>query len=86
MRRRDLIAALAAASLAPARVFAQAQPKMLRVGLVSVIPRTAPHYAALEKRMTELGYEEGKNFAFEFIQTENVEGYNPLSPSWLGAR
>jgi len=75
MRRRDLIAALAAASLAPTRVLAQVPPKMLRVGLASVIPRTAPHYAALEKRMTELGYEEGKNFAFEFIQTENMEGY-----------
>ncbi|MFI5024026.1 MAG: ABC transporter substrate-binding protein [Alphaproteobacteria bacterium] len=75
MRRRDLLAALAAAALAPTRVFAQAQPKMLRVGFVTGRPRTAPYVAAFEKKMAELGYEEGKNFAFEFIQTENIEGY-----------
>ncbi|HKO09036.1 MAG TPA: ABC transporter substrate-binding protein [Alphaproteobacteria bacterium] len=75
MRRRDLIVALAAASLVPTRVFAQAQPKMLRVGFVSVLPRTVPHYVAFEKRMAELGYEEGKNFAFEFLETKSIEGY-----------
>jgi putative tryptophan/tyrosine transport system substrate-binding protein len=75
MRRRDFIAALAAATLAPTRVFAQAQPKVLRVGLASVFPRTAPQYVAFEKRMAELGYEEGKNFALEFLQAKSIEGY-----------
>jgi putative tryptophan/tyrosine transport system substrate-binding protein len=75
MRRRGLLAALAAASLAPTRVFAQAQPKMLRVGLVGIGPRTAPYFAAFEKRMAELGYEEGKNFAFEFLQTKSFEDF-----------
>jgi putative ABC transport system substrate-binding protein len=75
MKRRDLLVAIAAASLAPTRVFAQAQPNMLYVGLVGALPRTAPIYAAFEKRMAELGYEEGKNFAFEFLQTKSVEDY-----------
>ncbi|MGO8865664.1 MAG: ABC transporter substrate-binding protein [Alphaproteobacteria bacterium] len=75
MRRRDLIAALAAASLASMRVFAQVPPKMLRVGSVSTLARTEPEFAAFEKRMAELGYEEGKNFAFEFLQTKSIEGY-----------
>ncbi|MFI5022402.1 MAG: ABC transporter substrate-binding protein [Alphaproteobacteria bacterium] len=75
MRRRDLIAALAATSLAPTRVLAQAQPKMLRVGLVLITPRTAPHNVAFRKRMAELGYEEGKNFTFEFLQAQNLEDY-----------
>lgn len=75
MRRRNLIAALAAVSLAPARVFAQGQPKMLRVGTVSTSARTQPQFVAFEKRMAELGYEEGKNFTFEFLQTKNFEGY-----------
>src|SRR5271165_3401298 len=34
MKRRDLLVAIAAASLAPTRAFAQAQPKLLSVGLV----------------------------------------------------
>ena len=75
MRRRDLLAALAAASLAPTRVFAQAPAKMLRVGLVSIFPRAAPQFTAFTKRMAELGYEEDKNFAFEFLQAKSVEGY-----------
>jgi len=75
MRRRDLIAALAAASLVTTRVFAQMPPKMLRVGLVSIRPRTASYFTAFAKRMTELGYEEGKNFAIGFVQAQNFEDY-----------
>jgi putative ABC transport system substrate-binding protein len=75
MRRRDLIAVLAAASLVPARIFAQAPPKMLRVGLVNIFPRTAPQDAAFEKRMAELGYEEGRNFTLEFVQAKSIEDY-----------
>jgi hypothetical protein len=38
---------------------------MLRVGYSGMLPREAPHYAAFEKRMTELGDQEGRNFRFE---------------------
>ena len=38
-------------------------------------PQDAPHYANFLKRMAELGYQEGRNFTFDYIQTPNVEGY-----------
>jgi putative ABC transport system substrate-binding protein len=46
------------------------------VGVTSVQSRTAPVYLAFAKRMAELGYEEGKNFTFEFVQAPNVAGYS----------
>jgi len=51
------------------------QPKMLRVGYSGIMPRDAPHYAAFEKRMAELGYQQGRNFTFEYIQAPSIEGY-----------
>src|SRR5258705_3379608 len=48
---------------------------MLRVGFVGMQPREAPHYANFLKRMPELGYQEGRNFTFDYIQTPNIEGY-----------
>ena len=53
---------------------AQPQPRMLRVGFVGVQPRESPFYGAFLERMAELGYQEGRNFTFEYIQTPNVEG------------
>src|SRR5262249_27448885 len=44
-------------------------------GFVGMLPRDAPHYANFLKRMAELGYQEGRNFTFDYIQTPNVEGY-----------
>ena len=76
MRRREIITALlAAASLAPRRSFAQVPPKMLRVGLAAIVARTDPQWAAFTKRMAELGYEEGKNFALEFVQANSFADY-----------
>jgi ABC-type uncharacterized transport system substrate-binding protein len=75
MRRRDLLAALAAAALVPARLTAQPRPKMLRVGLAALVPGTDPQWATFEKRMAELGYEEDKNFALEFVQAKSFEDY-----------
>jgi ABC-type uncharacterized transport system substrate-binding protein len=49
---------------------------MLRVGFVGMQPREAPHYANFLRRMAELGYQEGRNFAFDYIQTPDVEGYD----------
>jgi putative tryptophan/tyrosine transport system substrate-binding protein len=79
MRRREFITLLggaAAASIAgslPSR--AQPQPKMLRVGFVGVQPRESSLYGAFVERMSELGYQESRNFTFEYIQTPNVDGY-----------
>jgi putative tryptophan/tyrosine transport system substrate-binding protein len=77
MRRREVISLLggaAATSIAgslPLR--AQPQPRMLRVGFVGIQPRE--FYGAFLERMAELGYQEGGNFTFEYIQTPNIDGY-----------
>jgi ABC-type uncharacterized transport system substrate-binding protein len=81
VRRRDFISLLAAAAALPlgARaqhsVTAQQQPKMLRVGFVGMQPRDFPLYINFLKGMAELGYQEGRNFTFDYIQTPNIEGY-----------
>src|SRR5215475_5444053 len=75
MRRREFIFALGGAALGwPIAARAQ-QPKMLRVGFVGIQPREFPVYAAFLMRMAELGYQEGRNFVFEYLQAPNVESY-----------
>ena len=78
MRRRDFLALVGGATLArPLAARAQQPPAILRVGASSVQPRTVAIYVAFAKRMAELGYEEGRNFVFEFVQAPNptIEGY-----------
>ncbi|SRR6266446_949140 len=78
IRRREFITLLGGAAAAwPHHAHAQQQPKMLRVGYVGIQPRDAPLYASFRKRMSELGYQEGRNFSFEYIQTPDIEGYEP---------
>src|SRR5262249_8690094 len=74
--RRELLAALGGA-LATWPLAARArQHKMPRVGFVGMQPRGAPHYTTFLSRMAELGYQEGRNFTFDYIQTPNVDGYD----------
>ena len=73
MKRREFITLLGGAAAWPLAARAQQQPKMLRVGFVGMQPRDAPHYANFLKRMAELGYQEGRNFTLDYIQTPNVE-------------
>jgi putative tryptophan/tyrosine transport system substrate-binding protein len=79
VRRREFITLLGGAATASISwqlaAHAQQQSKPLRVGFVGVQPRDSPFYAAFLKRMAELGYQEGRNLAFEYIQTPNIEGY-----------
>ena len=76
MKRREFITLLGGAAAAwPLAARAQSQPKMLRVGFVGVQPRASPLYSNFLKRMGELGYQEGRNFTFDYIQTPNIEGY-----------
>jgi len=76
VRRREFITLLGgAAAMWPLAARAQ-QPKMLRVGFVGMQPREAPHYTNFLRRMAELGYQEGRNFTFDYIQTPNVDGYD----------
>src|SRR5947209_9775986 len=73
--RRECITLLGGAAASwPLAARAQ-QPKMLRVGFVGMQPREFPLYAAFLKRMAELGYQEGRNFTFDYIQTLDIEGY-----------
>jgi ABC-type uncharacterized transport system substrate-binding protein len=74
MRRRKFITLIGGAASWPLEARAQ-QPRHLKVGTVGVQPRTAAIYVAFETRMAELGYEEGKNFTFEFVKATDVAGY-----------
>jgi len=73
MRRREFILALGGAAVWP--LAGRAQQTMLRVGFVGVQPRDSALYNNFRRRMAELGYQEGRNFAFDYIQTPNLEGY-----------
>ena len=78
MRRREFITLLGGAvatSWPSLSSRAQPQPKMVRVGFVGMQPRESPFYGAFLERMAELGYQEGRNFTFEYIQAPNVDGY-----------
>jgi ABC-type uncharacterized transport system substrate-binding protein len=76
MKRRAFITLLGGAAAAwPLAARAQQQSKTLRVGFVGIEPRESPLYTNFLKRMAELGYQEGRNFAFEYIQTPNIESY-----------
>jgi ABC-type uncharacterized transport system substrate-binding protein len=75
VKRRHFIRLLGGAAVAwPLTARAQ-QAAMLRVGFVGVQPKNSPLYTAFLKRMAELGYQEGRNFTFDYIQTPNIEGY-----------
>ena len=75
MKRREFITLLGgAAATWPLMARAQ-QPKMLRVGFVGMQPREWPLYTNFLRRMAELGYQEGRNFTFDYIQTPDIEGY-----------
>jgi len=75
VKRREFITLLGgAAATWPLMARAQ-QPKMLRVGFVGMQPREWPLYTNFLRRMAELGYQEGRNFTFDYIQTPDIEGY-----------
>jgi putative ABC transport system substrate-binding protein len=88
MRRRELITLLAGAAAVlclssilfsafwPHGARAQATVRPLRVGFVGAQPRDAPIYVAFRKRMAELGYQEDRNFTFEYIQTPSIDAYD----------
>jgi putative ABC transport system substrate-binding protein len=83
VKRRDFISFIGGAVMWPlgARAQhavteqAQQHPKMLRVGFVGMQPRGSPLYTNFLKRMAQFGYQEGRNFNFDYIQTPNIDGY-----------
>ena len=72
IRRRDFITLLGSAATWPLAAGAQQPIKILRVGTVAGNPRSGPQWVAFERRMGELGYQEGKNFFFDFLQIANA--------------
>jgi putative tryptophan/tyrosine transport system substrate-binding protein len=75
MRRRNFIRAITGlAATWPLAARAQ-YSGVLRVGMVAAQPRSSAPYAAFLQRLTELGYQQGKNLAFEFIQATTAEDY-----------
>ena len=78
LRRRDFVILLGCGATAAWPLAARAQQpakKMLRVGTVSGTPQSSPQWLAFLQRMAELGYQEGKTFAFDFVPAANEEGY-----------
>jgi putative tryptophan/tyrosine transport system substrate-binding protein len=75
VRRRDFIGLVGGAVVAWPLAAQGQQAKVLRVGTAGIQPRTTAIYIAFLRRMAELGYEEGKNFVFEYVQVPNVDGY-----------
>ncbi|MBY0611439.1 MAG: ABC transporter substrate-binding protein [Beijerinckiaceae bacterium] len=68
--RRATITGLAASlSLGPQCI---AQQKKLRLGSASILPRTTSFIVAFIKRLAELGYREGDNFTFDFVQVRSI--------------
>jgi len=79
MKRREFITLLGgAAATWPLVARAQQPTKMLRVGTVAGTPKSSPQWVAFERRMGELGYQEGKNFSFDFLQAASADEYELL--------
>jgi putative tryptophan/tyrosine transport system substrate-binding protein len=73
MRRRDFIAAVGAAAAAwPLAVRAQPADKLLTIGLLSTTTPSVmgPWVAALERRLSELGWVKGRTVAIEYRWAE----------------
>jgi ABC transporter substrate binding protein len=86
MKRRQFISLLGGAAAAwPLAARAQQPGKIPRIGLVSAQSRSAPNNAAFEKRLAELGYQDGKDFIFDFVQVASLEAWETAFQG-LGAR
>jgi putative ABC transport system substrate-binding protein len=76
MRRREFIALVGGAATAwPNAARAQQAEKILRVGTASTQPRSSPIWTAFEQRMAELGYQEGRNYTFDYLNVAKIEEY-----------
>jgi putative ABC transport system substrate-binding protein len=71
MRRREFIKLLGGAAAAWPRVARAQSAGMLRVGIATIQPRTAPIYVAFDQRLRELGYVEGQNLIVDFLNPED---------------
>jgi putative ABC transport system substrate-binding protein len=76
MRRREVITLLGGTAVAwPLAARAQRPAKPLAVGTVAGTLKSSPQWVAFARRMGELGYQEGKNFSFDFLQAASADEY-----------
>jgi ABC-type uncharacterized transport system substrate-binding protein len=76
MKRREFITLVGGAAAAwPLAARAQRPAKPLSVGTVAGTQETSPQWVAFARRMGELGYQEGQNFSFDFLQAASAGEY-----------
>src|SRR3954449_3271763 len=75
MKRRTFIGLVGGAVASPVVARAQSSAKPLRVATANVQSKTAPQWMAFARRMAELGYREGENLVFDFIQIPNADAW-----------
>jgi putative ABC transport system substrate-binding protein len=75
LKRREFITLVGGAVAWPLAARAQQPTKILRVGTIAGNPKSSPQWVAFERRMGELGYQEGKNFSFDYLQAANADEY-----------
>ena len=74
MKRRKVLALLAAAAVSPhlAAKGAGEPAKVFRLGMLSFTP-PGPGIRALERRLQTLGWEEGRNLQIDFVQLDDTD-------------
>lgn len=70
-----LVVAVIATLLTPPLIAVASDAKMLRVGDVSLGSIALPTRVAFLERMAELGYEQGRNFAYDYVRVPNRAAY-----------
>jgi putative ABC transport system substrate-binding protein len=89
MKRRNVLSLLGGSVIAwPLAARAQTPPKMLRIGVVSLVnQRTATFWVAFDRRMRELGYIEGQNLTIDFVDLNGqVDRYGNATKDVVGRK
>lgn len=85
MKRREFITVIGGAAAWGVTAQAQGPSKMLRIGTSNALPRSRVQWQALERRLLDLGYSEGKNYVMDYVQIPRVSesdykaGYSKLA-------
>jgi putative tryptophan/tyrosine transport system substrate-binding protein len=75
MQRRKFITLVGGAAVARPLTSRAQSDRMLRVGTASTQPRSSILWKSFEQRMAELGYQEGKNYTFAYLNVPKIEEY-----------
>jgi putative ABC transport system substrate-binding protein len=86
MGRREFVGLIGGAVTWPITARAQRPRKSLRIGVVTAVnPRTTSFWRAFDQRMLELGYIEGENLSFDFVNLNNqLDRYDAESKALVG--